>query len=156
MRNNNQMYRQAGHPAAPKKYTLLNVLIILLSVILAISILVTVHAFREASPVYYDTDSSLYYHLKDGSYESLDRRYYENAIGRENDPKVQQVSEYYAVGRYFEKAFFAKAFETAGDSKKAARYRTEMDRLEKEMGDFSAEKQLILKLLEMDGQPSVQ
>ena len=131
-----------------KKFSLLDLLIILLSVVLAVSILLTIRSIRESGNAYYDTESSLYYDITDKDYASLADRYYNSGIGNENDPRVKKVSEFYAVGRYFEKAFFANAYEKAGSAEKAEKYRSEMIVLEEEMGQFIAEKQNILEILQ--------
>ena len=129
-----------------KKFSFLNLIIILLSIVLAISIVITIFSFREAGSIYYDDENGLHYRLTDGEYSALAERYYETAIGREDHPKVKRVSEYYAVGLYYEKAFFANAFEKAGMTEKAEQYREKMKSLEEEMGSFSAEKQKIGEL----------
>ncbi len=133
---------------AKKPGSALNVINIILSVILGISILITFFVMRDASDVYYDNEQSLYYSLSDGAYTELADRYYQNGIGREDDKKVQKLSDYYAVGRYFEKAFFANAFEKAGMTEKAAAFRAQMDEIETQMGQFSAEKDKILEILQ--------
>lgn len=133
---------------AKKPVSPLNIVNIVLSVILGISILITIFVMRDASEVYYDSEQSLYYSLSEGTYTDLADRYNENAIGREDDRKVQKLSDYYAVGRYFEKAFFANAFEKAGMTEKAAVFRKRMEEIEPQMGQFSAEKERILKILQ--------
>lgn len=129
-----------------KGVSVLNILIVVLSIILAVSILVTISVFREETSAIYDSENSLYYTLRDEEYHSLARRYYDNAAGREDDPRVKDLAGYYAVGRYFEKAFFANAFMKAGDSEKEALYRRQMEALEPEMGEFAGEKEKILAL----------
>ena len=133
---------------AKKPGSVLNVINIILSVILGISILITFFVMRDASDVYYDNEQSLYYSLSDGRYSDLADRYNQNGIGREDDKKVQRLSDYYAVGRYFEKAFFANAFEKAGMMEKAAAFRAQMDEIETQMGQFSGEKDRILEILQ--------
>lgn len=137
-----------GSAPAKKPVSPLNAVNIVLSVILGISILITIFVMRDASEVYYDSEQSLYYSLSEGTYTDLADRYNENAIGREDDRKVQKLSDYYAVGRYFEKAFFANAFEKAGMTEKAAVFRKRMEEIEPQMGQFSAEKERILKILQ--------
>ena len=127
-------------------FSILNVLIVILTIVLAVSILITIHMLRDESILYYDKENSLYSYLSDGEYSALIDRYYENGIGKETDPRTRKAAEYYAVGRYFEKAFFANAFEKAGNMEKADRCRQQMEELETEMGQFSAEKKEILKL----------
>ena len=133
---------------AKKKGSVLNAINIILSVILGISILITCFVMRDASDVYYDSEESLYYCLSDGRYSDLADRYNQNAIGREDDKKIRKLSDYYAVGRYFEKAFFANAFEKAGMTEKAALFHAQMDEIEKQMGQFSGEKDRILDILQ--------
>lgn len=147
---NKRMRAPGSHGSAPAKKPVspLNVVNIVLSVILGISILITIFVMRDASEVYYDSEQSLYYSLSEGTYTDLADRYNENAIGREDDRKVQKLSDYYAVGRYFEKAFFANAFEKAGMTEKAAVFRKRMEEIEPQMGQFSAEKERILKILQ--------
>lgn len=139
---------ERGSVRAKKPVSSLNILNIILSVILGISILITIFVMRDTSDVYYDNEQSMYYSLSEGTYTDLADRYNENGIGRENDPKVQKLSDYYAVGRYFEKAFFANAFEKAGMTEKAAAFRRRMEEIEPQMGQFSAEKERILKILQ--------
>ena len=129
-----------------KRFSFLNLLIIILSIILAISILITVFVIREWGSSYHSPESSLYYSLSNQEYSSLIRRYYDGAAAMEDDPRVQEVAEFYAVGRYFEKAFFANAYGKTGDSEREKKYRQQMEEIEPEMGQFSAEKQQILKI----------
>ena len=131
-----------------KPFSLLNIVNIILSVILAFSILITIFALRENANDFYDTDTSLYYRLSEEYYSDLDARYYDSVVGNENNPKAQKLSQYYAVGRYFEKAFFANAYEKAKKKEKAASMRVQMDELETQMGEFSAEKEKILKIFQ--------
>ena len=56
--------------------------------------------------------------------------------------------DYYAVGRYFEKAFLANAWEKAGNTAKAQKLRAQMEELEPQMGQFAAEKQKIEMIFE--------
>lgn len=129
-----------------KHFSFLNLLIILLSIILAVSVLITIFVMRESGTTFYDSESSLYYSLENGEYSSLVRRYYDNAAGMEDDSRVRKLADYYAVGRYFEKAFFANACKKAQNPELENRYRRQMEEVEPEMGQFSAEKQQILKL----------
>lgn len=140
--------RSSGHKPPKKPVSVLNVINIVLSVILGISILITIFVLRDTSELYHDSENSLYYSLSEGTYTDLANRYNENAIGREDDREVQKLSEYYAVGRYFEKAFFANAFEKAGRTEKAAAFRAQMEQIESQMGQFSSEKEKILEILE--------
>lgn len=137
-----------GSVRAKKQGSVLNAINIILSVILGISILVTCFVMRDASDVYYDSEESLYYSLSDGRYSDLADRYNQSGIGREDDKKIQELADYYAVGRYFEKAFFATAFEKAGMTEKAAAFRAQMDEIETQMGEFSGEKDRILEILQ--------
>ena len=133
---------------AKKPVSDLSVINIILSIILGISIVVTVFMLKDTSDVFYDSERSLYYSLSEGNYSSLADRYNQNAVGREDDRKVQALSDYYAVGRYFETAFFANAFEKAGMTEKAAAFRKQLEEIETQMGQFSAEKEHILKILQ--------
>jgi hypothetical protein len=47
---------------------------------------------------------------------------------------------------YFEKAFFANACKKTGDPDAEKKYRQQMEELEPQMGQFSAEKEQILKI----------
>lgn len=129
-----------------KRFSFLNVLIVLLSIILAFSIIMTIRMMSESRTGYYDSETSLYYLLSDGEYSSLLSRYYSNCVGYEEDPRIQNVAEYYAVGRYFEKAFYANAFKIAGNSERESEYRRQMEEIEPDMGQFSGEKQKILEM----------
>ena len=143
----NRMQRMPGMRRKPgKKYTFLNVVIILLSVVLAISILITIYAVRDTSTVYYDNESSLQYMLTDKQYVRIAERYDLIAIGHPDAGPIRKLSEYYAVGRYFEAAFFEHAYETVGLTEKAEALRAKMDAIEAEMGEFAPEKENILKL----------
>lgn len=128
------------------RFSILNLLIILLSIILACSIMITFFTFKESATDYYFSETSLYYSLKDREYSALARRYYENYIGNEEDPRAEKVKEYYAVGEYFEKAFFANAWKKAQDPVLEERYRRQMEEIEPQMGEFAGEKKQILKL----------
>ncbi len=144
---NKKMRRPGTAPVRQKKpFSVLNVVNIILSVILALSILITIFVVREETEVYYDSENSMYYSLSDGNYSTLAERYYDNALGREDDPRIKKIADYYAVGRYFEKAFFANAFDKAGMTEKAAKCRAQMEKIEPEMGQFSAEKERILDI----------
>ncbi len=129
-----------------KPFSILNLLIIILSIILAISILITVFIVRDVGNDYYPSESSFYYSLNSQEYSALTRRYYDNAAGHEDNPHVKKVGEYYAVGLYFEKAFFANAYKKAGNPEAEKKYRQQMEEIEPEMGQLSAEKQQILKI----------
>lgn len=129
-----------------RHFPVFNLLIIFLAVVLAVSIVFTVLMVREAGNDFYDRESSLYYSLNDHNYSTLARRYYENAAGREDDPRVKKLAEFYAVGRYFEQAFFANASIKAQDTERETRFRKQMEELEPQMGQFSAEKDRILEI----------
>ena len=129
-----------------RHFSVLNLLIIVFSIILACSIMITIFAFRDSSTSFYISENSLYYSLSDREYSALARRYYENYIGNEEDARAKNVEEYFAVGRYFEKAFFANAWKKAQDPAQEERYRRQMEELEPQMGEFSGEKEQILKL----------
>ena len=45
-----------------KSFSILNLIIILLSIVLAISILITIGVLRDTSSVYYDRESNLFYY----------------------------------------------------------------------------------------------
>lgn len=92
-----------------KPFSFLNLVIVLLSFVLAISIITTIFVFRENRTVYYDSESTLYMYLSDEEYSTLANRYYDNVIGHEEDSQVRKVADFYAVGRYFESAFLANA-----------------------------------------------
>ena len=129
-----------------KHFSILNLLIIILSIILAISIIITIFIVRDTGSTYYASESSLYYSLSNQEYSSLTRRYYDDAAGNEEDSHVKKTAEYYAVGLYFEKAFFANACKKTGDPDAEKKYRQQMEELEPQMGQFSAEKEQILKI----------
>ena len=140
--------KNTGRKSGKKPFSILNFLIVFLSVILAISIVISVHALRDAKSVSYDQEQYLYYRLTDGEYASLAERWYENGLGNEDNPQVKKVLDYYAVGRYYEKAFLANAWEKAGNTAKAQKLRTQMEELEPLMGQFAVEKQKIQMLFE--------
>lgn len=129
-----------------KHFSFLNLLIILLSIILAVSVLITIFVMRESGTTFYDSESSLYYSMENEEYSSLVRRYYDNAVGKEADSRVRKLSDYYAVGRYFENAFYANAYKKAQNPEMENRYRRRMEEVEPEMGQFSAEKPRILEI----------
>lgn len=129
-----------------KPFSILNLLIIILSIILAISILITIFIVRDVGNTYFPSESSFYYSLNSQEYSALTRRYYDNAAGNEDNSHVRKVAEYYAVGLYFEKAFFANAYKKAGNPEAEKKYRQQMEELEPKMGQLSAEKQQILKI----------
>lgn len=129
-----------------KHFSILNLLIIILSIILAISIIITLFIVRDTGSTYYASESSLYYSLSNQEYSSLTRRYYDGAAGNEEDSHVKKTAEYYAVGLYFEKAFFANAYKKTRDPDAEKKYRQQMEELEPQMGQFSAEKEQILKI----------
>ena len=129
-----------------KTFSFLNLLIVLLSFVLAISILITFSVFRENRSVYYDSESTLYMHLSDEDYSTLASRYYDNVIGHEEDSQVKKVADFYAVGRYFESAFLANAYHKAGNMEKEEKMRQRMNEAEAAMGQFEAEKDRILSL----------
>ncbi|MDO5132190.1 MAG: hypothetical protein Q4D81_04290 [Eubacteriales bacterium] len=129
-----------------RHFSLLDILIACLSVILAGSILISIFTLRESASIYYDREESLYYSLTDGDYAALAERFFDNGIGNEDDPNVKNVFDYYATGLYFEKAFYANALEKAGQPEKAQILRAQMEELEPQMGQFIVEKQKILRL----------
>ena len=120
--------------------------LILLSIVLAISIFATIMIFRDSINGYYNSENSLYYALNDRDYASLASRGHDCYIGRERDSQNQKVADFYAVGRYFEEAFFANAFLQNEDTERAVRYREMMEQTEAEMGQFAGEKKNILTL----------
>ena len=129
-----------------KHFSILNLLIIILSIILAVSILITIFIVRDTGSSYYASESSLYYSLNNQEYSSLTRRYYDSAAGNEENSHVKKAGEYYAVGLYFEKAFFANAYKKTGNTNAEKKYRQQMEELDPQMGQFSAEKEQLLKI----------
>ena len=129
-----------------KPFSFLNLVIVLLSFVLAISIITTIFVFRENRTVYYDSESTLYMYLSDEEYSTLANRYYDNVIGHEEDSQVRKVADFYAVGRYFESAFLANAYQKAGNSEKEEKMRQKMESFGEEMGQFAREKDRILSL----------
>ena len=119
--NNKNSSRRSGK----KPFSILNFLIVFLSIVLAFSIIISIHILRDVESVSYDQEQYLYYRLSDGEYASLAERWYENGLGNENNPQVKNVLDYYAVGRYFEKAFLANAWEKAGNTAKAQKLRAD-------------------------------
>ena len=117
-----------------KPFSFLNLVIVLLSFVLAISIITTIFVFRENRTVYYDSESTLYMYLSDEEYSTLANRYYDNVIGHEEDSQVRKVADFYAVGRYFESAFLANAYQKAGNSEKEEKMRRKMESFGEEMG----------------------
>ncbi|MBE6001214.1 MAG: hypothetical protein E7239_07460 [Sarcina sp.] len=142
--NNKNSSRRSGK----KPFSILNFLIVFLSIVLAFSIIISIHILRDVESVSYDQEQYLYYRLSDGEYASLAERWYENGLGNENNPQVKNVLDYYAVGRYFEKAFLANAWEKAGNTAKAQKLRAQMEEFEPQMGQFAAEKQKIEMIFE--------
>lgn len=140
--------KNTGSKPGKKPFSILNFLIVFLSIVLAISIIITIHILRDARSISYDQEQYLYYRLSDGDYAALAERWNENALGNEDRPEIKKVSDYYAVGRYYEKAFQANAWEKAGNTAKAQKLRAQMEELEPLMGQFAAEKQKILRLFE--------
>ena len=143
MNNNNK-----GSRSGKKPFSILNFLIIFLSIVLAISIIISVYTLKDAENISYDQEQYLYYRLTDGEYAELAERWYENGLGNEDRPQVKKVLDYYAVGRYYEKAFLANAWEKAGNPAKAQKLRAQMEELEPQMGQFAGEKQKIRALFE--------
>lgn len=129
-----------------KPFSFLNLVIVLLSFVLAISIITTIFVFRENRTVYYDSESTLYMYLSDEEYSTLANRYYDNVIGHEEDSQVRKLADFYAVGRYFESAFLANAYQKAGNSEKEEKMRQKMESFGEEMGQFAGEKDRILSL----------
>ena len=119
-----------------KPFSILNLLIIILSIILAISILITVFIVRDVGNTYFPSESSFYYSLNSQEYSALTRRYYDNAAGNEDNSHVRKVAE----------AFFANAYKKAGNPEAEKKYRQQMEELDPKMGQLSAEKQQILKI----------
>ena len=56
------------------------------------------------------------------------------------------MADFYAVGRYFESAFLANAYQKAGNSEKEEKMRQKMESFGEEMGQFAGEKDRILSL----------
>ena len=96
----------------------------------------------------YDADS-FYYRLTDGDYSQMVEMYYYNeANGVKADSELRQ---YYAVAEYFEAASWYKAFDSAGDSARAAEYETKMADAGNDMGALSMVAEDIRQSLGING-----
>ena len=65
--NNKNSSRRSGK----KPFSILNFLIVFLSIVLAFSIIISIHILRDVESVSYDQEQYLYYRLSDGEYASL-------------------------------------------------------------------------------------
>lgn len=75
------------------------------------------------------------YNVESGDYDYLVERYHgltgeEVKVGRE-------ALEYFGVAKYFEAAFFYKAYEEVGDAERAGRQKEKMEQAYKEMGGWN-------------------
>ena len=64
--NNKNSSRRSGK----KPFSILNFLIVFLSIVLAFSIIISIHILRDVESVSYDQEQYLYYRLSDGEYAS--------------------------------------------------------------------------------------
>ena len=78
------------------------------------------------------TEDSFIYRIKDERYNEMVRMYHENeAYGKKFGEEGQ---EYYAIAKYYEAAYFYKAFSEAGDTERMERYLDKMEDAEEDMG----------------------
>ena len=113
---------------------IMNIMIVVLCLLLVCTGAVVVEELQYAFSTYYNEDS-MGYNVEYGSYERLVEQYY--VLTAEEVKVNRNVQEYLGVGHYFKEAFFYKAYETIGDTVRAARAREEMNRVYAEMGSWN-------------------
>lgn len=130
-----------------KKNRIFNIVIVLLSVVFAITLLMTAATLvRDWDDSYsYDADSLLYL-IQEGDYADLIYEVHHNEVaGVDADADMQEC---YAVAKYFEAASKYKAYVQAGESERAAAQQAVMDEQAALMGDLSFTIAEIDKILE--------
>ena len=120
-----------------KKVTILNIVIIVLTVVLVMTLFNTVietyGAFNDYS--YFNDEDSFIYRLEDGDYLGLVQLYYDNcgSDGKEGE----KLQEYYNLAKYFEAAFHHKIYAESGDTVRAEKYKAIMDEMAAGLGEFA-------------------
>ena len=119
----------------------LDVMILILSIVFAISVVITLHSFQDVGSVYSDREESLYGNLSIGDYVTLASRYYDT--GLRQDKIKKNLMEYYETGLYFEDVFYAHAYEAAGLAEKASARVARAEERIPAMGEYAAEAEKI-------------
>lgn len=120
------------------KNLVLNIIIIVLAVVFVASCGFAITELTDSFSGYRNRESSFVYAIEDHRIRSLIENYYENvsADGKEKEA----FSEYYAMAKYCEAAFFYKSFQALGDEERIAKQRELMDAAVAQMGELAAAK----------------
>lgn len=131
-----------------EKKRFLNIVIIIMSIILVISVLSTIYKIKDNSDnVFSASDFSSSLSWGEG-YNKLVKMYHYN---QSNEVKeTEELKEYYGVAQYFEAASYYKVYQNVGETKKAEQYYAEMQEAEKSMGKLASLKDEIDKELGLD------
>lgn len=135
----------AKNKRTKRRFGILDLLLPAAAVALAVSVLITINAIREAGP-YMDREDTLYRYLQDESYQTLAARSLD--AGTLEETGSLKTAELYRVGEYFRIAFLREAFEKNGNKQTAETYTGLAEDLKNGMGDLKEEAGRIDRLLE--------
>lgn len=113
---------------------IMNIAIVVLCLLLVCTGAVMVEELRSAFSTYYSEDN-MGYNVEYGSYDYLAEQYH--MLAAEEVRVSRKAREYLGVAKYFEAAFFYKAYETVGDAERAALAKEDMNRAYEEMGGWN-------------------
>ena len=140
MRNSEQDRKTKG------KILILNIAIVLLALILIPFIFIFLEEWKYSRHTGYK-ENTFAYRLEDGRYGSMVEYYHENEANHIEDNG--NITEYYAVARFYEAALYYKAFLDAGDDARAAVYAEKMKAAQRDLGSLEGFDKKILKQLEL-------
>ena len=123
-----------------------NVLVIILSVFLMVSVITLIANVRDDMSWYIYSASSMSYDYEQHNYQDMVRKMYEN---ESHHVKADAwMEEYYAVARYHEAALRYKAYDEAGQAERAAVFQAVMEEQIPLMGPYTDCIQQIEELLQ--------
>ena len=94
------------------------------------------------------SEENISYKVEDGFYDHLTEQYH--AMTGEEVQVSRETLEYFGVAKYFEAAFFYKAYEVVGDAERAARQKDKMAKAYEEMGSWNIVQKDIHEKLGLD------
>ena len=113
---------------------IMNIVIVVLCILLFVVGVIAADEMKYAFSTYYSEDNMVY-NVESGDYDYLAERYH--GLTGEEVRVSREILEYFGVAKYFEAAFFYKAYEEVGDVERAGRQKEKMEQAYKEMGGWN-------------------
>jgi len=113
---------------------IMNIVIVVLCILLLFTGALMVEELKSAFTTYYN-EGSMVYNIETGAFDYLVEQ--GHVVEAEEVKVSREAQEFFGVAKYFEAAFFYKAYEEVGDTERAARQKEKMEQAYEEMGSWN-------------------